>query len=318
MMRMNTNWRDNSGQLCDYIDKEGKMDFKSANLVYFTGTGGTARVADAFECSFIKKSIPVQRTELTGVVDPVVFGDVLVLLFPVYAFNAPKPIKEWLEKIQPVKGRPAVVVSVSGGGEISPNTACRAATIRHLEKKGYDVVYEKMMVMPSNFVIGFDESLSAMILHATPVIVDNLIEKIIKGERHRTLPYGIDRIASTLGNLEALGGRFFGRRLKVNEKCVNCGWCEKLCPRNNIKIIDGEHQFGYSCVICMRCIYGCPQKAIEPGFGKFMVIPGGFNLSKVENRMDRLTVYPRISHATSHTSLRGVRDYLIESDCFEL
>lgn len=294
------------------------MNFKSANLVYFTGTGGTARVADAFERSFMKRSVSVLRTELKGIAEPVDIGDVLVLLFPVYAFNAPKPIEEWLTKIPPVQGRPAVVVSVSGGGEISPNTACRLATIRLLEKKGYDVIYEKMMVMPSNFMIGFDETLCAMVLHATPVIVEKVVLKLMEGERHRTEPYGIDRIASKLGYFEVLGGRFFGRRLKVNEKCIDCGWCEKLCPRDNIKIIDGKHIFGNNCVICLRCVYGCPQKAIEPGFGKFMILPEGFNLSKVENRMDHLTVYPRISQAVNHASLRGVRDYLIESNCFKL
>jgi len=295
---------------------EERMDFKNANLVYFTGTGGTARVADAFEHSLKKRAIAVQRTELRGITEPVVFGDVLVLLFPVYAFNAPKPITEWLKKIPPAKDRPAVVISVSGGGEISPNTACRWATIRHLERKGYDVIYEKMMVMPSNFLIGYDESLCAMVLHATPVIVEKVVTEIMVGERHRTQPYGIDRIASKLGYFEMIGGRIFGRRLKVNEKCIECGLCEKLCPQENIKISEGRHHFGNECVICMRCIYGCPQKAIEPGIGKFVVLSEGFDLNKVEDRMDHLTVYPRISSATSHSSLRGVRDYLIESDCF--
>jgi len=294
------------------------MNIKSANLVYFTGTGGTARVADAFERSFINKSVTVQRTELKGSPTPIAFGDVLVVLFPVYAFNAPKSIAEWLKKIEPIEGRSAVVVSVSGGGEISPNTACRSATIHHLEEKGYDVIYEKMVVMPSNFLIGYDESLSAMILHATPVIVDKVVVELMEGKRHRTVPYGIDRIASKLGYLEVLGGRIFGRGLKINDKCVDCGWCEKMCPRDNIRIIDGKHIFGNDCVICLRCVYGCPQRAIEPGFGKFMVLPAGFNLNKVENRMDHLTVYPRIRQATSQASLRGVRDYLIESNCFEL
>lgn len=294
------------------------MDFNSANLVYFTGTGGTARVADAFERSFQNQSITVQRTELKGAVEPINFDGLLVLVFPVYAFNAPKPITEWLKKIPQVIGKPAVVISVSGGGEISPNTACRVNTIRTLEKKGYDVIYEKMLVMPSNFMIGFDESLCAMVLHATPIVVNRVVLDLMAGKRRRTWPYGIDRIASKLGYFETYGGRIFGRRLKVNDNCVNCGWCEKLCPLGNIKILEGQHIFGNNCVICLRCVYGCPQNAIIPGLGKFILVPGGFNLSKVENRMDHLTVYPRISQVVNHVSLSGVRDYLIESGCYKL
>lgn len=293
------------------------MEFKSVNLVYFTGTGGTARVANAFERSFTNRSVAVHKTELKNSVEPDVFGDILILLFPVYAFNAPKPIDEWLGKIQPTEGRSAVVVSVSGGGDISPNTACRVASINGLEKKGYDVIYEKMLVMPSNFMIGFDESLCAMVLHATPAVVDKMVANILAGERHRTTPFGIDRIASKLGYFQKMGGKYFGRHLKVSDNCVDCGWCVKFCPRDNIKIDNGKHTFGEDCVICMRCIYGCPQKAIEPGFGKFIVLSDGFNLTKVESRMDHLTVYPRISQVINQDSLRGVREYLVESDCFK-
>lgn len=289
------------------------MDFNHVNLVYFTGTGGTARVADAFERSFQNHSITVQRTELKGVIEPINLDDLLVLVFPVYAFNAPKPVGEWLKKIPQATGKPVVVISVSSGGEISPNTACRVNTIRRLEKKGYDVIYEKMLVMPSNFMIGFNESLSAMVLHATPVVVSQVVVDLIAGKRRRTWPYGIDRIASKLGYFETYGGRFFGRHLKVNDNCINCGWCEKLCPLDNIKILAGEHIFENNCVICLRCVYGCPQHAILPGLGKFILIPGGFSLHKVENRMNHLTVFPRISQVINRVSLSGVRDYLIES-----
>lgn len=294
------------------------MDFKSANLVYFTGTGGTARVADAFEKAFLNRSITVNRSEIKGKIQPVVLEDLLVLLFPVYAFNAPKPIDEWIEQAPLGQGKPVAVVSVSGGGEISPNTACRVATIRRLERKGYDVVYEKMFVMPSNFLIGYDDSLCAMVLHAAPKIAEKIVANLMAGVRHRTVPYGIDRIASKLGVLEIYGGKIFGKRLKVNQNCINCGWCVTNCPRDNITRIDGKNIFGNDCVLCLRCVYGCPQNAIEPGIGKFMLVSGGYNLNKIEDRILYATVYPRITHVTKDLSLRGVKEYLIESDCYEL
>jgi hypothetical protein len=43
-----------------------------------------------------------------------------------------------------------------------------------------------------------------------------------------------------------------------------------------------------------------------------------YRTTMLESRTHYLTVYSKISQITSHASLRGVRDYLIESDCFQL
>lgn len=290
-----------------------QINYKNISLVYFTGTGGTARVTDAFEKSFLKQSINVCRTELNGKNQSAEIGDLVVLLFPVYAFNAPAPIDEWIEQAPMGRGRPVAVISVSGGGEISPNTACRVGTIRRLERKGYDVVYEKMFVMPSNFLVRYDDVLCAMVLRAAPKNAEKSVSELLAMIRHRTRPYGIDRLVSWLGILEKNGSKYFGKHLKVNENCVSCGWCADHCPRGNITMKDGKPCFDNTCVICLRCVYGCPQKAIEPGIGKFMVIRAGFDLRKIENKMNHITVFPLVEEVTKRSSLKGVKNYLIES-----
>lgn len=283
------------------------------NLVYFTGTGGTARIADAFEKAFLERSINVHRTELNGKNQPVDIRDLLMVVFPVYAFNAPKPIDQWIEEAPQGQGRPAAVISVSGGGEVSPNTACRMSTIHRLERKGYTVVYEKMFVMPSNFLVKYDDSLCAMVLRVAPRNAEKAVTEILAGLRLRSYPYGIDRLASRLGNLEKIGGKYFGKNLKSNEKCENCGWCSQNCPTGNITIVNEKITFGDTCVICLRCVYGCPKKAIEPGIGKFVVITGGFDLGKIEKRMSYMTVFPPVEHITKGLMLKGVQAYLFKS-----
>jgi Fe-S-cluster-containing hydrogenase component 2 len=46
----------------------------------------------------------------------------------------------------------------------------------------------------------------------------------------------------------------------------------KACPRQNIALRDGKPVFGDRCVICLNCIYSCPQKALEPGRLRFVAI----------------------------------------------
>jgi len=289
------------------------MDYKKVNLAYFSGTGGTSKVTDAFEKAFSDHSIDVERTELNRKNKPITLGDLLVVLFPIYAFNAPIPIDEWIKEAPMGMGRPAAVISVSGGGEISPNTACRVATIRHLERKGYHVIYERMFVMPSNFLIKYDDSLCAMMLRAAPEIAEKSVSDILAGVQRRTTPYGIDRLASKLGFWEKKASKFFGKQLLANDSCEGCSWCQNHCPRGNIKMHDKKPVFGNDCVICLRCVYGCPQKAIKPGIGKFIVVNGGFSIDNIENRMRYVTVFPPIEDITKTPSLKGVRDYLMES-----
>lgn len=51
----------------------------------------------------------------------------------------------------------------------------------------------------------------------------------------------------------------------VEDSCVGCGKCERLCPLNNIKIVDKKPVWSEQCTHCMACIGNCPVKAIQYG-----------------------------------------------------
>ncbi len=286
-------------------------DIKSVQLVYFSGTGGTARIAGYFENAFLKRGIKADKTELNAGVPAAQFGaDLLVVLFPVYACNAPEPVTGWLAGAEAGNGRPAAVIAVSGGGDISPNTASRMGVIRQLEKKGYRIQYESMFVMPSNFFVHYDDVLSAMILKAAPGKAERAAEEILSGRVRRTEPYFLDRVFSRFGTLERRMGKLFGTQLKPNDRCTGCAWCAGHCPGGNITMRDRRPVFGSRCVVCLRCVYGCPQKAITPGFGKFFVLKDGYDLKTVESRTEGMTEFPPVEQLAKGYLLKGVKKYL--------
>ena len=49
------------------------------------------------------------------------------------------------------------------------------------------------------------------------------------------------------------------------EKCIGCGKCAKLCPMNNISMVEKAPKWGSQCTHCMACIGNCPTEAIEYG-----------------------------------------------------
>ncbi len=54
-------------------------------------------------------------------------------------------------------------------------------------------------------------------------------------------------------------------KFKVSNACVGCGTCETVCPRENIKVVDGKAVIGKNCIGCMSCVQYCPSKAINVG-----------------------------------------------------
>ncbi|MCL2677498.1 MAG: EFR1 family ferrodoxin [Clostridiales bacterium] len=211
--------------------------------------------------------------------------DLLLLLFPLHACNAPAAVYQWIKSLPAVENIPAAVISVSGGGEVSPNSAGRVSSIKRLEKKGYRVTFEGSLVMPSNCLVGTKEPLAVKLLKVLPAKARRMARDILLGEEHRSRPLLIDRLFSKLGELEKPCARLFGRRMKVSEECAGCGRCGAHCPAGNISFVEGKPQFGKRCNMCLGCLYGCPRRALKPRLGKFMLLTEGYDLSRFEEKL---------------------------------
>ncbi len=55
------------------------------------------------------------------------------------------------------------------------------------------------------------------------------------------------------------------KAFSVSDKCISCGQCVKLCPRQNIKMENGKPRFGTNCAQCLGCLQYCPKNAISIG-----------------------------------------------------
>ena len=281
-------------------------------IAYFSGTGNTARVADTLEKELTERGISVTKLEIRAENPPSGDNeDLLILLFAVHAFNAPGIVYQWIDSLSRDRPVPAAVISVSGGGEMTPNTACRVSSIRKLEKKHYTVVYEKMVVMPSNWVVKTDDGLAIRLLEILPSKVERVADDLLAGVVRRTRPKFIDRIFSRFGEMEKTGTKFFGERIRVNENCNGCGWCEKKCPANNISMQNSRPIFGRECFLCLKCIYGCPSKALKAGAFKFIILKEGYDLKAIEKRMRGISPVP-IETLAKGFLWKGVKQYLLE------
>ncbi len=286
-------------------------------IVYFSGTGGTRLAAQSLAQSLNDRGKPVILHPLDKSVSsqnqinihekPI---SALVLLYAVHAMDAPLPVHSWIKGLPELDHLPAVVISVSGGGEVWPNTACRRRVIRSLSKKRAIVFLEEMYIMPANWITSTPVRAASELLRVLPYKTGRTAQSIIQLKSQRTPFHFLGWLFAWISHLEQFGAPHFGKSLYANEDCDACGWCASNCPQLNIVMRQDKPDFTNQCVMCMRCLYGCHRRAIQSRILKFMVLKEGFNLSRITVPDQRLT---DLKAAVPGILWKGVRDYLADA-----
>lgn len=299
---------------------DGFDEINRVGLIYFSGTGGTKRVAGALEKELKGRGITVteknlglslQEKEDAGGEQELAEMDLSILIYPVYAMDAPRPVYDWISGATSQEtGRKIAVISVSGGGEMWPNKGCRNGCCKALENKGFEVVYDRMLVMPANVLVEYNDHLVMRLLNAAPQKAAEIVDDLLAGKIRRTR-YRVGPVLRWVSRSQRENSRKFAQRFKITDDCTSCGWCVQNCPMQNIELPkpDAKPKFLDRCVICTRCIYGCPSNSIKAKVP--LTLKHGFDLEAVEQRMKGVELRP-VKQCAKGWYNKGVRDYLLD------
>lgn len=292
------------------------MNIKTVKIVFFSGTGGVKRIAEAFQQELLFRGLGVSLKNLdysllnkSQVDDSITSVDLVILIFPVHAFDAPDPIYKWIQHMH-MESTKVAVISVSGGGEVWPNTGCRNNCCKALEQKGFDIVYDRMMCMPSNWVSCINDHFAMWLIRVIPKKVNSILDDLLTGKTRRT-KFKLGLLRSYITKMEKKNTNLFAHKLVIDSTCTGCGLCAGHCPVNNIEMKDRKPVFNDRCIMCFRCIYECPSCAIKSN--NFMVLKNGYSLSEVEKRMQGVELEP-IEKCCKGFLWSGVKNYLLDKD----
>jgi formate hydrogenlyase subunit 6/NADH:ubiquinone oxidoreductase subunit I len=56
--------------------------------------------------------------------------------------------------------------------------------------------------------------------------------------------------------------KFMDRSFSTGDTCTGCGNCTRICPVNNIELIDDKPSWLHHCEFCLACFHWCPKEAI--------------------------------------------------------
>lgn len=236
-------------------------------ILYFSATGNTEFIAQEIAKRLDDECVNLLDRIKNDDHTPLHSKKPYVICAPVYVCEMPRFLAKYLKEQEFEGSKDVYFIFTSGGycGISSP----LAKKIFRKKKMNYHGRAE--VKMPRNYVAN----------DAYPMLPKEEVESRIKNAYAR-----LDEIANNikLGNkLKARYVFLFEKiitlpfnpiwckyKLKakdffVKDSCVGCGKCVKLCPLNNIKMIDNKPSWGDKCTHCMACIGNCPLKAIEYG-----------------------------------------------------
>ena len=233
--------------------------------IYFSGTGNSRYAVETF-CKEYSKDCRVFSIEDSEVKKAIADADTIVIAYPVQFSTVPKILRDFITDNKKIwKNKKIFAIATMGlfSGDGSGSLG------RLLTPYGAKVIGGLHLKMPDS--IGDEKALKRP-LKKNKELVKNAERKI--KESVRLLKAG-KPTQEGIGPLYQMAGLFgqrlyFGHKtkeyssnLKVDSsKCVGCGMCEKLCPMDNITIVDKTAVSGDRCTMCYRCINKCPKQAI--------------------------------------------------------
>lgn len=233
-------------------------------ILYFSGTGNSKYVAEQLAKNtgdeLVSINDKLKNEEATKIVD-----EKLVFVVPTYAWRIPKIVRNWILNTDFKNAKKAWFV-MTCGSEIGN---AEKYNMKLCNKKGFNYMGSAQIVMPENYIAMFNspsqEEIKEIVIKADMEIqkVSNLISenKAFSVSKSNLQ----DKFMSSAVNMLFYPIYVKASNFCVNDKCVSCGKCAKVCPLNNIEIEKGKPIWDKNCTHCMACISYCPTCAIEYG-----------------------------------------------------
>jgi len=239
----------------------------SNKIFYFTGSGNSLAIArslaegigDTEVLSIAKNLGGFQGTaeERIGVVSPV------------YSWGPPRMVAEFLSR---VRTQPNQYVFA-----LSHCSDTYGATLRRIERRlrsagtvlnaGFLVRHDIHVLQPGHEEIGvirLAKRLNKVIPRRFSERSDEILQSIVSMAKNE-LEIS-NWTSAAFGQLMHPGAMLVFKRqdrgFSVSDACVSCGICTRVCPRKNVRLINGQPTWHLDCEACNACILWCPQTAI--------------------------------------------------------
>ena len=229
----------------------------------YTGTGNSLWIARQLALELKEVSLhfmPYLSTNFK------VEADGVGIIFPVHIWGLPIRVIQFINHLQVTPETYFFALAVNAGQP--------AATLLQMQKlmstRQRSLALGYSIVMPSNYTPwGGPGPMDAQqrLYRQAQEKVKAIAGPILRGERKKmdrgplwqNIPF------SWIYKMSYRHVCKMDKRFWVDDKCNHCGICSRVCPANNIEMIDEKPAWLHRCEQCFACLQWCPQETIQYG-----------------------------------------------------
>lgn len=235
-------------------------------IYYFSATGNSLKVAKDMAEEFMHTTI-FNISSLMSDPDKKIMTDCdrLGIVYPSYYLGIPLIVERFINRMKRQNpGLDKYIFSVCTYGSY-PGASNRYLS-RVLKKEGLILRAGFNIKMAENFLPMYDvtaikkideleEKLRQKIIPMCDIVRD--MQKHMDGNIFDWIPTLIfyNYFRSKKGKLD--------KEFYSDESCNSCGLCEKICPVDNIRIVDKKPAWQGHCELCLACLHWCPEHSIQ-------------------------------------------------------
>ncbi len=229
------------------------------NRVYFfTGTGNSLKVAHD-----IKKELP--DTEIVAIyknteLDIPSGYERIGFVYPTYGWGLPNLVARFVTNTNFTKQGNAYYFAIATKFGFAGNSVKQMNEL--LKEKGITLNYGASIRMFGNSVVNYDMSKKIdEITKKSNKRIKPLVQNIVNKKTCSISPVNKFIYNMYVKYISNINETDYG--YNVNDNCISCGICEKVCPAKNISMENGRPNFHHQCECCQACIHHCPKRAIN-------------------------------------------------------
>ena len=240
----------------------------STKVFYFTGSGNALGVARSIASELGNTKILPIAKHLNGYSG----GDEerIGLVVPVYAWGPPRMVADFVKRLKPRAGQYVFSVATCGGTAGRTNLFLR----RLLRANGSDL--DAGFVVRGDVFAALPGMGEPMIMKLVRWLARNdmardakeripeIVEIVAAKQRHalETTNFSVDLISSKVHGAALRMFKTSDKGFAVGDTCTSCGTCVRVCPRENVTLVEGRPVWHQDCEACYACFHWCPEAAI--------------------------------------------------------